>query len=64
MYKRVWRISIIVNGFSTIIFLETSEDNLQDYLKTEINYPYSYVGATSKEVRLAKELGLPIYIYK
>ena len=64
MYRRVWIVNCRRRGFTYKIFVETNEDGLRDYMKSEIPEAVSYSGATDSEVAAWKLLGLPVYLYK
>lgn len=62
MYRRVWMITCNTNGFKYKVFVEATEENLLQFMKTEIPNAIKYVGATNEEVKAAKILKLPIYL--
>lgn len=63
MYNRVWMVNCNRNGFKYVILVETTEDRLHGYIKTELPDATSYSGASEAEVKSAKTLGMPIYLY-
>lgn len=61
MYKRHWLIRFWVNGFEGKMLVYGTEEELWDYLGSEIGN-YSYTGATEKEVQAAEVLHLKTYL--
>ena len=64
MKKRVWMVSYEVKGFKVKIFIERTEENLWNYMETELGGMHGYSGATDEDVKAAKTIGLQIYMYK
>ena len=64
MEKRIWKVTYKFNGFETKIFIESTEQSLWNYMESELGSRCGYVGASEEEVKAAKMLGLPIYLYK
>ena len=66
MYKRNWVVRGTKNGFEMKLFLYGTEEELVDYLKTEVTSTvfdhYWYSGATEEEVAAAKALRLKVYM--
>ena len=70
MYRRYWLVGFWKNGFEGKMLVFGTEEELWDYLNSEIgggddrhtgNYCYS--GATEEEVRAARLLNMKAYIY-
>lgn len=63
MENRVWIITCENRGFTYKILLNTTEERLHDYMKTELPEAKSYSGASDAEVEAARTLRMPIYLY-
>ena len=69
MYKRYWVVTIWKNGFEAKMVVYGSEEELWDYLNSEIGGGterttgnYAYTGATDKELEAARTLRMKIYL--
>ncbi len=63
MLTKIWVITCQQNGFTYKIFIDTVEEKLHAYMETELPQAVSYSGATEQEVKAARDLRLPIYLY-
>ena len=61
--KRNWKSTCHDFGFKFVIFVNTTEERLHDYIETEIPAATSYTGATDQEIEAARTLQLPVYLY-
>ena len=61
MYKRIWKVYINESGFTAVIMIEGTEEELVSYIESELRYS-GYCGATDKEVEAYRTLKLPIYL--
>lgn len=69
MYRRYWLVAFWKNGFEGKMLVYGSENELWDYLNTEIGGGdnrtvgnYSYSGASEKEIEAARTLHMKAYI--
>lgn len=62
MYERYWLIKYKYNGFKFITFVYGTEDEMREYMQSELGTDFSYVGATDDEVRYGEKLGLSAYM--
>ena len=60
----VWRVSYseYVNGFDLVIFVEGTEEEIRDYLDSEIGYVGKYKALNESEVSAVSTAGLKVYI--
>lgn len=61
MYKRNWLIRYDINGFKMITLVNGTEEEMLEYMRSEIGSNFSYVGATDTDVVCGKKLGIPVY---
>lgn len=62
MYKRYWLINVLTNGFESMMLLYGTEDELRNYLDSELPGGYRYHGATDEEVEALKKFGMKAYL--
>lgn len=62
MYKRYWICHYEKNGFSFPIFVYGTEDEMREYMTSELGYQLGYSGATEKEVEAGRALRMKFYI--
>lgn len=69
MYKRYWLVTFWNNGFEGKMLVHGTEQEMWKYLNSEIGGGddrhtgnYSYIGATDKQVEMAKLLGMKAYL--
>ena len=60
--KRVWIVRNKENGFEYIILVKGTEDEVVDYIRSELKSAFTYCGATEDEVKMATMLGIKIYL--
>lgn len=63
MYKRVWLVTVDHRGFTMKVLVDTTEEKLTEYLKTELPSYRNYRGATEEDIESARKLGMSIYLY-
>ena len=61
--KRNWMVTCEHFGFRYVVFVNSTEERLHDYMKTELPDAKNYTGATEQEIEAARTLHLPIYLY-
>lgn len=61
--KMNWMVTCERHGFRYVVFVNSTEERLRGYMKTELPEAISYTGATEAEVEAARLLRLPIYLY-
>lgn len=59
---RVWSIRYSYRGFQYRILVEGTEPEMYDYMQSEMGYVGSYYALDEQDVRMAKELGMKIYL--
>lgn len=62
MYKRNWLVYTDYYGFKSVLVVYGTEEEMQEYMKSEYGYVPAYTGAIDEEVKAAKTLRLPIYL--
>lgn len=62
MYERYWLITYTHNGFKFVTFVYGTEEEMQEYMKSELGYIPAYSGATDDEVKYGEKLGLSAYL--
>lgn len=67
--RMYWLVGIEKNGFEAKMLVYGTEEEMQEYLNSEIGGAderhtgnYSYSGATEEEVKMARALGIKAYI--
>ena len=60
--EHIWKVSYIKNGFKFPIFVRGTEDEMRDYLESEMGYVGSYHALTEKEEGAVYELQLTVYL--
>lgn len=59
---QVWKVRYLHNYFEWPLFVSGTEDEMREYLDSEVGYVGSYRALTDQEVSAVKVLGLKIYI--
>ena len=62
MYRRVWRLEPVINGFRTFLLVEGTEAEMWEYAQSELGTIPAYTGASEDEVKALKKMGAKIYI--
>lgn len=62
MYKRNWYFTVNHKFFAVKIFVYGTEEEAQEYMRSEFGYIPAYTGATEKDVEAARLLHMPIYL--
>ena len=62
MYKRNWLVKFKINGFKMVTLVYGTEEEMREYMKSEIGDNFYYVGATDTDVAYGKKLGIPVYL--
>jgi hypothetical protein len=62
MYRRIWLLKPTVNGFSTFMLVEGTEQEMWAYAQSELGTIPAYTGASEDEVKALKKMGAKIYI--
>ena len=62
MYKRYWLIQLMTNGFESMMLLYGTEEELRNYLDSELPNGYRYHGVTDEEVETLKKFGMKAYL--
>lgn len=62
MYKRTWVFNILNNGFEMKLLVYGTEEEAQEYMRSEFGYIPGYSGATEKELEAAKVLRSKTYL--
>ena len=60
--ERVWKINYTKNGFRWPIFIRGTEDEMRDYLESEMGYVGSYHALTKQEEDAVYQLQLTVYL--
>lgn len=58
----VWQVWYENRMFNYFILIQSTEEEMQDYLNSEIGYVGRYGALLENEVRKARDLGTPIYL--
>ena len=58
----VWQVWYEKNGFKYFILCQGTEQEVREYLESEMGYMGRYSGMTETEVDMTKKLGCKIYI--
>ena len=59
---QVWQIGYKINGFDYALFVEGTENEVRDYMDSEMGFMGRYSACTDDEIAAAKKLRFPIYI--
>lgn len=62
MYRRVWRLEPVINGFHTFLLVEGTEIEILEYAQSELGVIPTYTGASEDEVKALKKMGAKICI--
>lgn len=62
MYRRIWRLEPIINGFHTYLLVEGTEAEMWAYAQSELGTIPAYTGASEDEVKALKKTGAKIYV--
>ena len=62
MYKRIWGFKIDNRGFESLVLVYGTEEEVQEYMRSEYGYIPRYSGMTNKEEDAARVLGLKVYL--
>lgn len=62
MYRRVWRLEPVINGFHTFLLVEGTEIEMLEYAQSELGVIPAYTGASEDEVKALKKMGAKIYM--
>lgn len=62
MYERYWMVKINTNGFTSLMMVYGTEQEMQSYMKSELGHIPGYYGASDKEVAMAKQVGMKAYL--
>ena len=62
MYERYWMCKINTNGFESMMLVYGTEQEMWSYMESELGYTPGYHGASDNEVKMAKTLGMKVYM--
>lgn len=61
---RYWKVTLDYHGFELYLVIQATEENLLDYLKSEVGRYKCYSGITKSELNAWKQAHCKVYIYK
>ena len=62
MIKPVWKVNYHFNGFEAPIAISATEQELIEYMESELGYKYGYRAMTNEEITAWKNCHLKIYM--
>lgn len=58
----VWMLVIKMNGFTSYMYVQGTEDEMLDYMESEIPTKFKYYALTEYEIKMVKRLDQKIFI--
>lgn len=62
MYTRAWLITVKKNGFTFKVLVSGTEQDMRNYIDSELPDWKNYVGASENDIKAAQMLDMPIYL--